>query len=103
MVRHLAANVVSPAPTSMGTTSTPAGPAAVNHDPTANPIRSREEALAMLAYIADFYRATEPHSPMSWATGQLISWGKMSLNELVTELIPDETARNFFRMRTGMQ
>ena len=65
-------------------------------------IRTREEALLALEEVAAFYRRSEPHSPMSSAASQLACWGKMTLPELVDILIPDEQARTFFRMRTGM-
>ncbi len=65
-------------------------------------IRTREEALLALEEVAAFYRLNEPHSPMSSAASQLARWGKMTLPELVDILIPDEQARAFFRMRTGM-
>ena len=66
------------------------------------PIRTREEALLALEAVAAFYQFNEPHSPMSSAATQLARWGRMSLPELVDILIPDEQARSFFRMRTGM-
>ena len=55
-----------------------------------------------LEEVAEFYRRSEPHSPMSSAAGQLARWGRMTLPELVDVLIPDEHARSFFRMRTGL-
>ena len=65
-------------------------------------IRTREEALLALEEVAAFYRRSEPHSPMSSAATQLARWGRMTLPELVDILIPDEQARSFFRMRTGL-
>ena len=57
----------------------------------------------MLRQVAAFYRYAEPHSPMSWAAEQLVSWGQKPLPELLAELIPDVQARSFFQMRTGME
>ncbi len=67
------------------------------------PIKNRDEALRVLALVADFYRRSEPHSPMSYACDQLVRWGNMSLVELAAELIPDPNSRNYFKMRIGAQ
>lgn len=65
-------------------------------------LANREAAFQELLKIADFFAQTEPHSPVSYALRQVVSWGKMSLPELMTELIDEEAVRaNLFR-RTGI-
>jgi type VI secretion system protein ImpA len=49
--------------------------------------------------VADFFRRSEPHSVLSYALDQVVRWGKMTLPELLTELLPDEAPRkNLFRL-----
>lgn len=63
---------------------------------------SREAAFQSLRQIAEFFRRTEPHSPISYALEQCVRWGRMSLPELLRELIADDTARSDLYKRTGI-
>lgn len=56
-------------------------------------VRNREEALRSLLRVAEFFRRTEPHSPISYALEQAVRWGRMSLPELLSELIADDPQR----------
>jgi type VI secretion system protein ImpA len=56
----------------------------------------------MLERIADFFRRTEPHSPVSYALEQVVRWGGMSLPELLKELISEESVRRDLFRRTGI-
>jgi type VI secretion system protein ImpA len=56
-------------------------------------IRTREDALQTLLRVADFFRRTEPHNPVSYALEQAVHWSRLSLPDLLTELIPDEGTR----------
>jgi type VI secretion system protein ImpA len=55
--------------------------------------RNREEAFGVLLKLADFFRRTEPHSPVSYAVERAVRWGRMSLPELLNELIDDDPVR----------
>jgi len=59
----------------------------------AGQVRTREEAFRALLRAADFFKRTEPHSPVAYALEQAVRWGRMPLPELLTELIPEETTR----------
>jgi type VI secretion system protein ImpA len=74
-----------------------AGPA------VAGVIRTREDAFATLLKVAEFFRRTEPHTPISYALEQAVRWGRMSLPELLTELIPDEGVRSGFFKQVGIK
>jgi len=50
-------------------------------------IRTRAEAYRLLEEAADFLQRTEPHSPTPYLVRRAVSWGKMSFNELLPELI----------------
>lgn len=56
-------------------------------------VHTREEAFRALQRAADFFRRTEPHSPVSYALEQAVRWGKMPLPDLLSELIPEESVR----------
>ena len=60
---------------------------------------TREKALFDLQNIANYFRESEPHSPVSYLIEQSINWSKKSLPELLQELISDEPARSdYFRL-----
>ncbi len=65
-------------------------------------VATRDEAFRLLLQVADFFRRTEPHSPVSYALEQAVRWGRMSLPELLTELVSDSTAREEMFRRTGI-
>ncbi len=64
---------------------------------------SREQALKSLQKVADFFRRTEPHSPLSYALEQVVRWGSMSLPDLWTELIADEAPRKNVFKQVGIR
>jgi type VI secretion system protein ImpA len=63
-----------------------AGPAV---DMPSGSIGSRADAYRALAAAADFLTATEPHSPAPYLVRRAIKWGRMSLSELLRELLRD--------------
>ncbi len=72
------------------------------HATVSGALRSREEAFATLARVAQFFRTTEPHSPLSYILEQSVRWGRMPLPELLDELITDNTARTSLKRLTGI-
>ncbi len=63
------------------------------------PVTNRAEALKTLLEVSNFFIRTEPHSPISYTLKQAVRWAQMPLPRLLTELIPDETARGgYFRL-----
>lgn len=65
------------------------------------PIGSRDDALRRLEEVAQFFRATEPHTPLVTGIERLVRWGRMPMSELILELVPDPTARAFYQHLTG--
>ena len=65
-------------------------------------VATRDDAFKALEQVAKFFEQTEPHSLIPFALKQVISWGKMSLPELLKELINDETVLNDLNKRTGV-
>ncbi|QDV25566.1 type VI secretion system protein TssA [Aureliella helgolandensis] len=64
------------------------------------PVASRDEALQHLLRVADFFRKSEPHSPVSYALEQAVRWGRMPLPDLLQDLVSDSDvlAQVFKRM-----
>ena len=50
-------------------------------------IASRAEAYLKLREAAEFLMRTEPHSPVPYLVRRAISWGNLSLGELLEELL----------------
>ena len=53
-------------------------------------ISNREEAYKILDQVADYLSAIEPHSPTPLLIRRAIGWGKMSLAEVLQELVQDK-------------
>ncbi len=66
------------------------GPPAVGN----SAVRTREDAFRMLLQVAEYFKRSEPHSPVAYALEQAVRWGRMPLPELLTELIPEQSARD---------
>ncbi len=66
-------------------------------------VHTRDEAFRALLQVSDYFRRAEPHSPVSYALEQVVKWGRMSLPELLAELIEDSSARREIFKRTGIQ
>lgn len=67
------------------------------------PITGREDALARLQEVANFFRTYEPHTPLAAAIDRAVKWGRMSVSELMIELVPDATARAVYTQLTGVR
>lgn len=66
-------------------------------------IASREDALRMLEEVARWFRRTEPHSPLSYTLDEAVRRGRMSLPDLLAELMPDESTRSAFLSSLGIR
>lgn len=58
-----------------------------------NVIKNRDDAFATLERVSDFFLNTEPHSPLAYIIKKAVRWGKMSLPELLDEMIDDDGAK----------
>ncbi|PCK09646.1 MAG: type VI secretion system protein TssA [Alteromonadaceae bacterium] len=67
------------------------------------PIASRDDAFKQLLEIADYFRKSEPHSPVSYILQKAVKWGNMPLGELIGELITDDSSRERFSELTGVE
>ena len=65
-------------------------------------ITSREDALVLLEKAARYFRTYEPHTPLAPGLERLINWGRMTVAELMTELLPDDQSRAIYSQLTGV-
>jgi type VI secretion system protein ImpA len=69
------------------TSASPGGMAATG------PIGSREDAFRRLAEVSSYLRRTEPQSPVPLLIDRAIAWGQMPFDQLLREMIKDESSR----------
>ena len=63
----------------------------------------RLDALRRLAAVAEFFRRTEPHSPVAYLVQRAARWGKMPLEEWLNEVIKSEDVLGNVRETLGIQ
>ncbi|WP_296944947.1 type VI secretion system protein TssA [uncultured Massilia sp.] len=58
----------------------------------AGPLQTRVQALAQLRAVAEFFRRTEPHSPVAYLADKAAHWGEQPLHVWLRGLVKDEAA-----------
>lgn len=58
----------------------------------AGPIQNRTQALAQLRLVAEFFRRTEPHSPVAYLADKAADWGEMPLHLWLRSVVKDTAA-----------
>jgi type VI secretion system protein ImpA len=53
------------------------------------PLRARADALRQLREVADFFRQTEPHSPVAYLADRAAQWGDMPLHAWLRAVVKD--------------
>ena len=66
------------------------------------PIRARQDALRMLSQVAEFFRKTEPHSPVSYLVQRAVKWGEMPLDAWLKDVIKDGGVLDGLRETLGL-
>lgn len=66
-------------------------------------ITRREDALKAITLAADYFMLHEPLSPLGTSLLEVDRRARMSLHDLLTELIPDDSARQDFYWRSGIK
>lgn len=56
------------------------------------PLQSREQALAQLRGVAEFFRRTEPHSPVAYLAEKAARWGEQPLHAWLRSVIKDDAS-----------
>lgn len=50
----------------------------------------RQQALEQLRLVADFFRRTEPHSPVAYLAERAASWGELPLHLWLRAVVKDQ-------------
>lgn len=66
------------------------------------PISGREDALKRLEEVASYFRQYEPHTPIAPSLERIVGWGRLTVSELMMQLLPDEQARGIYSQLTGV-
>lgn len=64
---------------------------------------NRDEMLARLSEVADFFREYEPQSPLSLTLDDAIRRARLSWDELLAEVVADQAARDNISIRLGIR
>jgi len=64
---------------------------------------SREDAVRALAHIAEFFRKTEPLSPITYTLQEAVRRSRLTWPELLEEIVPDAAARSTILTSLGIR
>ncbi len=67
------------------------------------PLRSRAQALSQLQEVADFFRRTEPHSPVAYLAEKAVKWGEMPLHEWLGKVVKDPASMAHLQELLGFE
>jgi type VI secretion system protein ImpA len=56
------------------------------------PLQSRTQALAQLRDVAEFFRRTEPHSPVAYLAEKAAHWGEQPLHVWLRSVVKDDAS-----------
>jgi type VI secretion system protein ImpA len=84
-------------------TAAVAAAAGVMPTAAAGGVASREEALRALAEIAEFFRRTEPNSPLAYTLSEAVRRARMTWPELLAEIVPDAAQRATILAHLGIR
>ena len=66
------------------------------------PIASRDDAYRLLEIAAAYLERTEPHSPTPYLVKRAVAWGRMSLSDLMQEILREEGDLNRYFSMLGI-
>ena len=65
-------------------------------------INNRNQALMQLRQVADFFRRTEPHSPVAYLADKAAHWGEMPLHQWLSTVIKDPNSLSHVEELLGL-
>jgi type VI secretion system protein ImpA len=65
--------------------------------------RDRADALRRLAAAAEYFRKTEPHSPVAYLVERAIRWGEMPLEQWLKDVIGNDEVLGHVRETLGLK
>lgn len=66
-------------------------------------LTSREDALRALGQIVEFFRRTEPLSPITYTLQEAVRRGRLTWPELLEEIVPDAASRSAILSSLGIR
>ncbi len=69
----------------------------------AGPLQTRAQALAQLRAVADFFRRTEPHSPVAYLAEKAAAWGEQPLHVWLRTVVKDAAVCGQLEELLGVQ
>lgn len=66
-------------------------------------VQNRAQAIQQLRQIANFFKSTEPHSPVAYLAEKAATWGEMPLHEWLSTVIKDNGALSHVEELLGIQ
>lgn len=69
-----------------------AGASSVTLQRIDGPVLHREQALAQLRQVAEFFRRTEPHSPVAYLAEKAARWGEQPLHAWLRAVMKDDAS-----------
>jgi type VI secretion system protein ImpA len=66
------------------------------------PLASRAQAIAQLRLVADFFKRTEPHSPVAYLAEKAARWGEMPLHTWLRAVVKDQAALSQLEEMLGL-
>jgi type VI secretion system protein ImpA len=73
-------------------TTSSAASSAPSMDKAGGPMQSRAQALAQLREVAEFFRRTEPHSPVAYLAEKAAHWGEQPLHVWLRSVVKDDAS-----------
>jgi type VI secretion system protein ImpA len=69
----------------------------------AGPVQTRAQALAQLRQVADFFRRTEPHSPVAYLADKAANWGEQPLHLWLRAVVKDDATLTRLEEMLGVE
>jgi type VI secretion system protein ImpA len=95
------------APTPAAASSTAVAPVAqaavVAAGGMTGPLQTRAQALAQLRAVAEFFRRTEPHSPVAYLADKAATWGEQPLHVWLRGVVKDQAVFEQLEEMLGVQ
>jgi type VI secretion system protein ImpA len=66
-------------------------------------LRTREDAIRQIEELAEYFRKTEPHSPLAYTLADAVRRARLPLPELLAEVLPDSGARQAMLTMLGIR
>ncbi|MGZ8290173.1 MAG: type VI secretion system protein TssA [Telluria sp.] len=81
------------------------GKASIMHESQVGhgPIQTRAHALAQLRQVAEYFRRTEPHSPVAYLAEKAAAWGEQPLHVWLRGVVKDEAAFGHIEELLGLK